>query len=96
TIVCAQIVPNMEAIIEQFGQAPEKEELEKLIKAEVKKANKKLAGYKKIKHFDIREEEFEKTTTKKIKRYVELLSLNISNLANKVNISNLANKLKLK
>jgi long-chain acyl-CoA synthetase len=96
TIVCAQIVPNMEAIIEQFGQAPEKEELEKLIKAEVKKANKKLTGYKKIKHFDIREEEFEKTTTKKIKRYVELLSLNISNLANKVNISNLANKLKLK
>ncbi len=47
-------------------------------------------------HFDIREEEFEKTTTKKIKRYVELLSMNISNLANKVNISNLANKLKLK
>ncbi|NLG90038.1 MAG: long-chain fatty acid--CoA ligase [Clostridiaceae bacterium] len=96
TIVCAQIVPNMEAIIEQFGKEPEKEELEKIIKAEVKKANKKLTNYKKIKHFEIREEEFEKTTTKKIKRYVELLSMNISNLANKVNISNLANKLKLK
>ncbi|HEY8500389.1 MAG TPA: AMP-binding protein [Clostridia bacterium] len=96
TIVCAQIVPNMEVIIEQFGCAPEKEELEKIIKNEVKKVNKKLSNYKKIKHFDIREEEFEKTTTKKIKRYVELLSMNISNLANKVNISNLANKLKLK
>jgi len=63
-----------------------KDELEKIIRAEVKKANKKLSGYKKIQHFDIREEEFEKTTTKKIKRYVELLSLNISNLANKLKI----------
>ena len=86
TIVCAQIVPNMEAIIEQLGRTPEKDELEKLIKAEVKKANKKLTNYKKIKHFEIREEEFEKTTTKKIKRYVELLSVNITNLANKLKL----------
>lgn len=86
TKVCAQIVPNMEVIVEELGRFPLKDELDKIIQAEVKKANKKLSGYKKIQHFDIREEEFEKTTTKKIKRYVELLSLNISNLANKLKI----------
>lgn len=86
TKVCAQIVPNMEVIVEELGSFPLKEELEKIIAAEVKKANKKLSNYKKIRHFDIREEEFEKTTTKKIKRYVELFSVNISSLANKLKI----------
>lgn len=86
TKVCAQIVPNIEVIVEELGHFPLKEELEKIIAAEVKKANKKLSGYKKIQHFDIREEEFEKTTTKKIKRYVELLSVNISNLASRLKI----------
>ncbi|MDD4297195.1 MAG: AMP-binding protein [Ruminiclostridium sp.] len=86
TIVCAQIVPDIEFITDEIGKAPTKEELMKIVQAEVKKVNKKLTGYKKIKHFDIREEEFDKTTTKKIKRYVELLSLNISNLASKLKI----------
>ncbi len=86
TIVCAQIVPDIEFITDEIGKAPTKEELMKIVQAEVKKVNKKLTGYKKIKHFDIREEEFDKTTTKKIKRYVELLSLNISNFASKLKI----------
>lgn len=75
TIVCAKIVPNMEVIVEKFGQVPVHDELYKLIKQEVLKANKKLSSYKKIKHFELREGEFEKTTTKKIKRQVELVSL---------------------
>jgi long-chain acyl-CoA synthetase len=75
TVVCAKIVPNMEVIVEKFGQVPVHEELYKLIKQEVLKANKKLSSYKKIRHFEIREGEFEKTTTKKIKRQVELVSL---------------------
>lgn len=75
TIVCAKIVPNMEVLVEKFGQVPIPDELYKLIKQEVQKANKKLSAYKKIKHFEIREGEFEKTTTKKIKRQVELVSL---------------------
>jgi long-chain acyl-CoA synthetase len=65
----------MEVIVEKFGQVPVPDELYKLIKQEVQKANKKLSSYKKIKHFEIREGEFEKTTTKKIKRQVELISL---------------------
>ena len=75
TIVCAKIVPNMEVIVEKFGKVPVPEELHKLIKQEVLKANKKLSTYKKIRHFEIREGEFEKTTTKKIKRHLELVSL---------------------
>lgn len=86
TKVCAQIFPNMEAIEEQLGRTPTEEELHKIILTEVKKVNKKLSSYKRIQHFDIRKEEFEKTTTKKIKRYVELLSVNISNLTSKLKL----------
>lgn len=86
TKVCAQIVPKIEAIEEELGKIPTDEELHRIIQAEVKKVNKKLSSYKRIQHFDIRKEEFEKTTTKKIKRYVELLSVNISNITNKLKI----------
>ena len=75
TIVCAKIVPNMDAIAEKYGHLPGQQELYSLIKQEVLKANKKLSSYKKVRHFEVREEEFEKTTTKKIKRQVELVSL---------------------
>ncbi len=75
TIVCAKIVPNMEVLVEKYGQVPVPDELYKIIKQEVVKVNKKLSSYKKIRHFEIREGEFEKTTTKKIKRQVELVSL---------------------
>ncbi len=75
TLVCAKIVPNMEVLVEKFGRVPVPEELYKIIKQEVLKVNKKLSGYKKVRHFEIREGEFEKTTTKKIKRQVELVSL---------------------
>ncbi|NLX76898.1 MAG: AMP-binding protein [Clostridiaceae bacterium] len=86
TRVCAQIVPRMEYFEEELGRQPSDEEIHKAILTEVKKVNKKLSSYKRIQHFDIRKEEFEKTTTKKIKRYVELLSVNISNLTNKLKI----------
>lgn len=75
TIVCAKIVLNTEVITEKFGYLPVHDELYKLIKQEVLKVNKKLSSYKKIRHFEIREGEFEKTTTKKIKRQLELVSL---------------------
>ncbi len=75
TIVCAQIVPDMEIISEQYSYTdPSSQGVYQLIKDEVKKANKKLISYKKVKRFDIRSDEFEKTTTKKIKRHIELPS----------------------
>ena len=47
------------------------EKVEKLMWQEVDKINKELPFFKKIRRINIRKEEFEKTTGKKIKRFVE-------------------------
>ena len=71
--VHAQIYPDQEAI-DRFaatkGQASfSVEDVEKLIREEVLKRCKNLADYKRVKKFTLREDEFPKTTTKKIKRF---------------------------
>lgn len=71
-VVSATIVPEMEAVQAEFGDhQPTPEEVYELIHKEVKAVNKGLVIYKYIKDFNIREEEFAKTTSKKIKRYAE-------------------------
>ena len=68
--VNAQIYPNIEAITEYLkGSVPTKEEIWKVISDAVSSVNKMLPNYKHIKSFGIRDKEFEKTTTQKIKRY---------------------------
>ncbi len=70
TYVNAQIFPNVEAITEYLkGAVPTKEEIKKIISDVVSSVNKKIPNYKHIKNFIIRDKEFEKTTTQKIKRY---------------------------
>ncbi|MBN2853638.1 MAG: AMP-binding protein [Clostridia bacterium] len=69
TFIQAHIVPNIEKIKEVFGKLPSGEEIKKFIEDEIKIINKKLPSFKKIKKIIIREDEFEKTTTKKIKRH---------------------------
>ena len=69
-VVCADIVPNKEKYEEDkqngiLGQLS----LEEVINSEVKRINKELVTYKYVKEVNLRDEEFEKTTTKKIKRY---------------------------
>ena len=51
--------------------AADPEKVEKLMWQEVDKINKELPFFKKIRRINIRKEEFEKTTGKKIKRFVE-------------------------
>ncbi|MEO0267164.1 MAG: long-chain fatty acid--CoA ligase, partial [candidate division WOR-3 bacterium] len=46
------------------------EKLNKIMEEEIEKINKELADYKRVRSFSIREEEFPKTTTQKIKRYL--------------------------
>lgn len=71
-VVSATIVPEMEAIQTHFGDhQPTPEEVYDLVHKEVKAVNKSLIIYKYIKDFNLRDEEFAKTTSKKIKRYVE-------------------------
>lgn len=71
-IITAKIIPNLEKIEELHGKDLSDEEIEKLIWEEVKKINKKLEAYKAIKKIEIKKDEFEKTSTMKIKRYAEL------------------------
>lgn len=77
TYINAQIYPNIEAITEHLkGSVPTKEEIWKIVSDVVSNVNNKLPNYKHIKSFGIRDKEFEKTTTKKIKRYGD--NMNIS------------------
>ncbi len=70
TYINAQIFPNIEAITEYLkGTVPTKEEIKKVISDVISGVNKKIPNYKHIKDFVIRDKEFEKTTTQKIKRY---------------------------
>ena len=67
--VAAEIYPDMEKVIETLGvESPTLEQIRELIDAEVHKVNKMLVLYKYIRHFTVREQEFQKTTSKKIIR----------------------------
>ncbi len=72
-VVCAQIVPDKEKIDEDIKNGVMgQQDVQSIINAEVKRINKDLVTYKYVKEFTLRDTEFEKTTTKKIKRYQEL------------------------
>ncbi|MDO8685748.1 MAG: AMP-binding protein [Clostridiales bacterium] len=72
--VAAQIVPDIDKIQETKGGPLPADELVEavhaLIEADVRAVNKGLVLYKHIRDFKIRDTEFEKTTSKKIKRYM--------------------------
>lgn len=72
-IIAAKIVVDAEAFIELSETKNVKitpELINEVITEEVEKVNKQLSSYKQIKKFHIRDQEFEKTTTQKIKRYL--------------------------
>lgn len=69
TLVCADLFPDYPAIEESLGELGETE-LRKLLKEAIDKANGQMVPYKRVKRFDIRKTEFEKTATKKIKRHL--------------------------
>lgn len=72
-IITAQIVINAESFIEYSNKNKvpiTKELINEIIGNELKQVNKNLPVYKQIRKFYIREKEFEKTTTQKIKRYL--------------------------
>lgn len=62
--ITAIAVPNM-ALLE--GKSDD--EIYEMIKAEISEVNKKLPSYKQIHQIEIRKEEFERTTSKKIQRF---------------------------
>ena len=70
-IITARVIPDYEKIEELHGKL-DKEEIYDIIWKKVKEVNKKLTSYKAVKSLEIKDGEFEKTSTMKIKRYKEL------------------------
>lgn len=71
--VHALIFPNQEALDDyertRSGAPMTEADVEALIRHEVLEAGRNLADYKRVKRFTLREDEFPKTTTRKIKRF---------------------------
>ena len=73
TVVEAKILPDVNAIADKLKiKEATVEDITKAINEVVKDVNKKLPSYKNIKKFNIKETEFVKTTTAKIKRYANM------------------------
>ena len=70
-IITARVLPDYDKIKEKHGDISE-EEIKKILWQKIKEVNKSLTSYKAIKDMEIKEGEFEKTSTMKIKRYKEL------------------------
>lgn len=72
--VYAMIYPDHEALdtyAVEAGKAPlNEQEIEVLIRKEVLERCKQLADYKRVKRFTLRNDDFPKTTTRKIKRFI--------------------------
>lgn len=76
TIVEAKIFPDFEAIKKKYTEKgkeiPTGKDLEKVFDDLIKDINKKLPNYKNVKKVTLRDNEFIKTTTMKIKRYANM------------------------
>lgn len=70
-IITARVIPDRDKIEELHGDISD-DEIKKIIWEQIKVVNKKLTSYKAVKALELKEGEFEKTSTMKIKRYKEL------------------------
>lgn len=70
-IITARVIPNMEEL-DKIKPNMTQEEIHEIIWDKIKEVNKKLSTYKAVKLLELKEGEFEKTSTMKIKRYKEL------------------------
>ena len=71
-IISVKVIPNLEEIEARYGKDISEEKIKEIIWEKIKEVNKQLTSYKAIKNLEIKHDEFEKTTTMKIKRYAEL------------------------
>ena len=69
TVLCAKIVYSKDELVEKFG---EQKDYQDLVWQDIKEINKDLPTYKHIKEIILTDEPMEKTTTQKVKRYVEI------------------------
>lgn len=71
-VVTARVTLDKEYIEKEYKNTLSNKDIYNMIWAEIKKINKNMVSYKAIKKLEIKEDEFEKTTTLKIKRNDEL------------------------
>ncbi len=71
-LISVKVIPDYEKIEELHGKDLSKEQIHDIIWEQIKEINKKSPSYKAIKNLEIKEDEFVKTTTMKIKRYAEI------------------------
>ena len=71
-IITVKVIPNKEEIEAKYGKDLSEKEIYDIIWEKIKEVNHKLTSYKAIKKLEIKNDEFVKTTTMKIKRYVEI------------------------
>ena len=70
-IITARVIPNEEEL-DKIKPNMSEEEIHQIIWDKIKEVNKKLTSYKAVKYLELKNGEFEKTSTMKIKRYKEL------------------------
>ena len=70
--ITARVIPDHEKMEEKYGKDLTDEKIHDIIWEQIKIVNRKLTSYKAIKRLEIKKDEFEKTTTMKIKRFQEL------------------------
>lgn len=66
--VCCQIFPNLEAFKNEAGELLPQEQIEEQLQQHVQQCNERLVHYKRVRHVSFRDIEFEKTSSKKIRR----------------------------
>ena len=71
TELVAIIYPNWEILDSYIAEIKQGEsDINEILREQINNTNKQIASYKHIHSFEIREEEFPKTSTRKIKRYL--------------------------
>ena len=68
--VIAVCVPNWDLVDERRGDAPREAFAHERVRDEVRRVNKSLPSFMKIVDYIVREDEFEKTSTRKIRRFL--------------------------
>ena len=71
-VITVKVIPDYDKIAEVHGEGLDEEEVYKVIWEQIRGVNRKLSNYKTIKKLEIKHDEFEKTTTMKIKRFAEI------------------------
>lgn len=71
-IITVKAIPDYDKIAELHGEGLDEEAVYKVIWEQIRQVNRKLSNYKAIKKLEIKHDEFEKTTTMKIKRFAEI------------------------